>query len=157
VSPFIRRIIVDEPQCSAGKLETPHEFYVPRRELLHGDIVLDPTVDDRDHPKFIRPEVLAGLAVQFPAEFGAAAKARAIAIETVATADAEDDDDDAGDDDLGPKAEEAGRIVKLTGAAITAAIGACEDVEVLAVLRELEEARARPRQAVLDALTAKGI
>ena len=156
MSPFIRRVLVDSPECSAGKLETTHEFYVPRKELQHGDVVLDPRVDDRASPTYIRPEVLAGLAVQFPAEFAAGAKARGIALEAP-NEDVIDDDEDDDEDDLGPKAEEAARISKLGGAVIIAAIAKCEDVDVLAVVRELEDAREKPRAAVLEALASKGI
>lgn len=140
MSPFIRRTVVSEPECTAGTLEIPHEFYVPRAELQPGDVVLDPKVTDRDSPKFIRPAVLAGLAVQFPREFEAAAKARGVLAEPNADADdtgidgLEDDDDETGGDDLGEQAKVAAGIVALNADEVAKAIAACKHNDVLAAL-----------------------
>jgi hypothetical protein len=164
MSPFIRRTVVAEPECTAGKLEIPHEFYVTRAELKAGDVVLDPKVDDRESPKFIRPAVLEGLAVQFPREFEAAAKARGVFAEPNAEADddtgiegLDDDEDEDNGGDLGEQAKVAAGIVALNAEGAARAIAECEDADVLAAVRELEEERDAPRKTVLAALTAKGI
>jgi hypothetical protein len=155
--PFIRRTITDEPECSQGQIVTAHEFYCPRAELKHGDLVLDPTVDNADNPKFIRAEVLAGLAVQFPREFSVAAKARNIALAPVTAADSDDDEeDDDPDAGLAAAAKEAGRIVKLAPKHAAEAIAACDDADVLAAVAEIEGEREKPRELVVEALKAKG-
>jgi hypothetical protein len=159
MSPFIRRDITDEPEPSAGKITTPHEFYVPRKDLQHGDIVLDPFVTDFNSRKFIRDEVLAGLAVQFPKEFAEAAAKRGIATGTTAADDGDetdpDEDGDGGDGGLEAAAKRAVEVVNLNAEQAVAAIKGIDDPDVLAAIRELEEAREAPRSTVLKALDAK--
>ena len=160
MSPFIRRVVVDEPETSAGKISTPHEFYVARNELRHGDVVLDPNETDRASAKFIRPAILAGLAVQFPKEFAAAARAREIDT-SLPGEQGNDDDDPAAADDDGPDdetlkrtAERAASIVAMNADDAITAIGGTEDLDILAAVRELEEAN-KGRATVLRALDAK--
>jgi hypothetical protein len=153
MSPLIRRLLVDEPECSAGKIEHAHEFYVPRAELRPGDVVLDPAVTDRNSPKYIRPEVLAGLAAQFPKEFAAASEKRGVTPDAAGDGDGgEGGEGDDGATPLALAAKKAAAIVRMGAEKAVAAISAETDPDILAAVRELEE-EGRKRAPVLEAIT----